>query len=60
MEVRMPAKSDKQYHYMQLVASGKIKKKGLSKAQAKEFLKHGKPSKKKDPQKEALKKLSGY
>tara|TARA_R100000808_G_C2154069_1_gene164761 strand:- start:2110 stop:2280 length:171 start_codon:yes stop_codon:yes gene_type:complete len=56
----MPAKSDKQYRYMQLVASGKIKKKGLSKAQAKEFLKHGKPSKKKDPKKEALKKLSGY
>lgn len=34
----MPAKSKKQFGFMGLVASGKIKKKGLSKAKAKEFL----------------------
>ena len=55
----MPAKSEKQRRYMQLVASGKIDKKGLSKKKAKEFLTHEKP-KKKDAKKEALKKLSGY
>ena len=59
MEVDMPAKSEKQRRYMQLVASGKIEKKGLSKKKAKEFLTHEKP-KKKDAKKEALKKLSGY
>jgi len=34
----MPAKSKAQFGYMGLVASGKIKKKGLSKIKAKEFL----------------------
>lgn len=32
-----PAKSQAQAHYMGLVASGKIKKPGLSAAQAKEY-----------------------
>ncbi len=35
----MPAKSKAQAGFMGLVASGKIKKKGLSKKKAKEFLK---------------------
>jgi hypothetical protein len=34
----MPAKSKAQAGFMGLVASGKIKKKGLSKKKAKEFL----------------------
>jgi len=35
----MPVKSKKQAGFMGMVASGKIKKKGLSKERAKEFLK---------------------
>ena len=35
----MPAKSKAQFGFMGAVASGKIKKKGLSKSKAKEFLK---------------------
>jgi len=38
-EERMPVKSKAQAGFMGLVASGKIKKKGLSKATAREFLK---------------------
>lgn len=34
----MPATSKAQFGFMGMVASGKIKKKGLSKAKAKEFL----------------------
>jgi hypothetical protein len=34
----MPAKSKAQAGFMGMIASGKIKKKGLSKAKAKEFL----------------------
>lgn len=34
----MPAKSKAQFGFMGMVASGKIKKKGLSKEKAKEFL----------------------
>lgn len=34
----MPAKSKAQARFMGMVASGKIKRKGLSKTQAKEFL----------------------
>lgn len=34
----MPAKSKAQFGFMGMVASGKIKKKGLSKAKAKKFL----------------------
>lgn len=34
----MPAKSKAQAGFMGLIASGKVKKKGLSKAKAKEFL----------------------
>ena len=34
----MPVKSKAQAGFMGLIASGKIKKKGLSKAKAKEFL----------------------
>lgn len=34
----MPAKSKAQFGFMGMVASGKIKKKGLSRAKAKEFL----------------------
>lgn len=35
----MPAKSKAQFGFMGMVASGKIKKKGLSKKKAREFLK---------------------
>ena len=34
----MPVKSQKQAKFFGIIASGKIKKKGLSKAKAKEFL----------------------
>ena len=34
----MPAKSKAQYRFMQAVASGKLKVKGLSKAKAREFV----------------------
>ena len=34
----MPVKSQKQAGFMGMIASGKFKKKGLSKAKAKEFL----------------------
>lgn len=34
----MPARSQAQAHFMGMVASGKIKKKGLSKAQAAEYV----------------------
>lgn len=33
-----PAKSIKQFRFMQAVANGSIKKKGLSKAEAKEYV----------------------
>ena len=63
----MPAKSEKQFKYMQLVASGKIKNSSLSKEIAREFLMYGSPKKeykKKDEEKEreknkkALKQIS--
>lgn len=41
----MPAKSKAQVGFMGLVASGKLKKKGLSSAKAKEFLRGVKVSK---------------
>lgn len=37
MEETMPAKSKKQFKFMKAVESGSIKKKGLSKKEAKEF-----------------------
>ena len=64
----MPAKSGKQYKYMQMVAAGKIKNPSLSKEIAKEFIMYGSPKKneykKKDDEKEreknkkALKQIS--
>jgi hypothetical protein len=41
----MPAKSKAQAGFMGMIASGKIKKKGLSKSKAKEFLRGVKTSK---------------
>ena len=51
----MPAKSQKQYNFMKMVAAGKIKSPGLSKEVAQEFANYGPPKakdKKKDKEKE--------
>lgn len=64
----MPAKSQKQYRFMQAVAHGGIKKSGLSAEKAKEYVSSntGKESYTKLPEehhkakKKALKKLSEY
>lgn len=63
----MPAKTEKQFKFMSLVAAGKIKSPGLSKQVAKEFVKYGAPEKKnedkkadREKDKKALRKIYSY
>ena len=37
----MPPKSEKQRRFMEMVAHGKVKKKGLGPSDARKFLEHG-------------------
>lgn len=50
----MPTKSPAQHRFMAAVASGSIKKPGLSKEKAREFISHGYPGKKKKKKRKGL------
>jgi hypothetical protein len=59
----MPAKSKAQFRFMKAIESGALKKKGLSKKEAKEYTEDSNYSKlpeKIKAKKKALKKLSSY